>query len=143
MRVNVYSQELTSEVKLVSKESDGVIVTGVPYSRNAAASPIGPRRELTEVEVSLWKFAGKCGCVRAADDPDVELGNIIEQPVTYHAAQMVLHSSSMLHHPPDDDDRSAVTFWMPRSASRREEMARAFEEVARLFREAPSGTGLD
>jgi hypothetical protein len=57
--------------------------------------------------------------------------------VTYHAAQIVLQSSPMLHHPPADDDRSAVTFWLPKSAERREAMAKAFEKVARIFREAP------
>jgi hypothetical protein len=87
MRINVYSQELTSEVVLVEKPSN----TGV----------------------------------------------------TYHAAQLILHSSPMLHHPPQDDDRSAVTFWLPKSASRREEMAGAFEQIARIFREAPQDTGLD
>lgn len=78
MRINVYSQELTSEVIVFSKESN----TGRPY----------------------W------------------------------AAQLVLHSSPMLHHPPADDDRSAVTFWMPRSPERREEMAKAFEQIAAAFR---------
>jgi hypothetical protein len=87
MRINVYSQELTSEVITIEKRSN----TGVVYS----------------------------------------------------AAQLVLHSSPLLHHPPEDDDRSAVTFWLPRSAHRREEMAKAFEEIARVFREAPSETGLD
>jgi hypothetical protein len=93
MRINVYSQELTNEVRLISKESDG--------------------RD--------------------------EFG----RPVTYHAAQLVLHSSPHLHHPPLDDDRSAVTFWLPKSQARREEMARAFEEIASLFRNAPPSTGLD
>lgn len=55
--------------------------------------------------------------------------------VRYAAAQLMLHSSPMLHHPPMDDDRSAITFWMPTSAARREEMAKAFEEIARLFRD--------
>lgn len=87
MRINVYSQELTSEVVHVEKESN----TGV----------------------------------------------------TYHAAQLILHSTPMLHHPPMDDDRSAVTFWLPKSPERREEMARAFEEIAKIFRNAPKGTGLD
>lgn len=87
MRINVYSQELTSEVILVAKESN----TGA----------------------------------------------------TYHAAQMVLHSSPMLHHPPMDDDRSAVTFWLPKSQARREEMAQAFERIAEIFRNAPSDSGLD
>ena len=87
MRINVYSQELTGEVLMLSKESN----TGV----------------------------------------------------VYHAAQLVLHSSPMLHHPPQDDDRSAVTFWLPKSHARREEMARAFLRIAAIFHEAPPSTGLD
>jgi hypothetical protein len=63
--------------------------------------------------------------------------------VTYHAAQLVLHSSPMLHHPPQDDDRSAVTFWLPKSHLRRQQMAMAFEEIAKIFRTAPQETGLD
>lgn len=81
MRINVYSQELTSEVKLIGKESN----TGLHYS----------------------------------------------------AVQLMLHSSPMLHHPPEDDDRSAVTFWLPKSAERREALARAFEEMANVVRFAP------
>lgn len=53
----------------------------------------------------------------------------------YRAAQLVLHSSPKLHHPPEDDGRSAVTFWLPGSAHRREEMAQAFERIAQIFRE--------
>ncbi len=87
MRINVYSQELTSEVLTVEKVSN----TGL----------------------------------------------------TYHAAQLILHSSERLHHPPADDDRSAVTFWLPKSPARREEMAQAFEKVAAVFRDAPAATGLD
>lgn len=85
MRINVYSQELTSEVILVEKESNTGLV--------------------------------------------------------YHAAQLILHSSPRLHHPPADDDRSAVTFWLPRSQTRREEMAHAFEEIARIFRLRPQILG--
>lgn len=86
MRINVYSQELTDEVKLLSKESDGRV---------------------------------------------------------YHAAQLMLHSSPRLHHPPQDDDRSAVTFWLPKSKARREDMAKVFERIAELFRTTPSETGID
>jgi len=63
--------------------------------------------------------------------------------VTYHAAQLVLHSSPMLHHPPADDDRSAVTFWLPKSQERRGSIALAFEELATIFRTAPPESGLD
>ena len=61
--------------------------------------------------------------------------------IVYHAAQLIMHSSERLHHPPADDDRSAVTFWIPRSPQRREEMAKAFEEIAEIFRNAPPETG--
>lgn len=54
--------------------------------------------------------------------------------VSYRAAQMILHSSDKLHHPPQDDDRSAVTFWLPSSDHRREEIAKAFERMAEIFR---------
>lgn len=87
MRINVYSQELTSEVLLLAKESN----TGI----------------------------------------------------TYHAVQLLLHSSPMLHHSPEDDDRSAVTFWLPKSPRRREEMAQTFAMLSHLVRSAPPDTGLD
>lgn len=87
MRINVYSQEITTEVQAIKKRSN----TGVVYS----------------------------------------------------AIQFILHSSERLHHPPADDDRSAVTFWLPRSKDRREELAQAFERAARLVRVAQAETGLD
>lgn len=63
--------------------------------------------------------------------------------LVYSAVQFVLHSSPLLHHPPQDDDRSAVTFWLPKSKERRESLAGAFEEAARLIRSATPETGLD
>lgn len=36
-----------------------------------------------------------------------------------------------------------MTFWLPRSRVRREEMALAFERIAAIFREAPAASGLD
>jgi hypothetical protein len=62
--------------------------------------------------------------------------------LVYSAAQLILHSSDRLHHPPTDDDRSAVTFWLPKSYERREQLACAFERIAEIFRDAPQ-TGLD
>lgn len=61
----------------------------------------------------------------------------------YSAVQLILHSSPMLHHPPHDDDRSAVTFWLPKSRERREELASTFEDLAKLVRNARPETGLD
>lgn len=61
----------------------------------------------------------------------------------YSAVQLMLHSSPMLHHPPEDDDRSAVTFWLPRSPERREELARTFERMAVEVRGAIPETGSD
>ena len=87
MRINVYSQEITNEVKVIEKVSN----TGL----------------------------------------------------TYTGVQMMLHSSPKLHRPPADDDRSAVTFWLPRSSDRREDLARTFEEMAARVRGAEPETGLD
>ncbi len=88
MRINVYSQELTSEVFLIEKPAN----TGIKYS----------------------------------------------------AVQLVLHSSERLHHPHQgDDDRSAVTFWLPKSEHRREELAKTFERMAEIVRNATPETGLD
>jgi hypothetical protein len=81
MRINVYSQELTSEVQ-------------------------------SEVKVSN---TGR----------------------RYGAVRMMLHSSDKLHHPPHDDDRSAVTFWLPRSSLRRDELAATFEKMAAAVRAMP------
>lgn len=63
--------------------------------------------------------------------------------LVYSAVQLILHSSPMLHHPPADDDRSAVTFWLPKSRERREELAGTFEHMAKLVRNARPETGLD
>lgn len=63
--------------------------------------------------------------------------------IVYSAVQLILHSSPMLHHPPDDDDRSAVTFWLPKSNERREDLAQTFEALARRVRVARPSTGLD
>ncbi len=66
--------------------------------------------------------------------------NVVEKEssagLTYSAVQIMLHSSEKLHHPPKDDDRSAVTFWLPRSPTRREDLARTFEQMAAAVRNA-------
>lgn len=73
--------------------------------------------------------------------------NVIEKEsntgLVYTAVQLMLHSSPLLHHPPKDDDRSAVTFWLPKSKHRREDLALAFERMAYEVRKAKAETGLD
>ncbi len=139
MRINVYSQELTSEVKLISKESDGHAIFGTPCFPNGFPSGQS-RRALETWEIEVWEKMGKPDNMPGFTNPYLD---IREEPIVYHAAQLMLHSSPMLHHPPKDDDRSAVTFWLPKSDDRRAEMADAFEKIANIFRNAPSGTGLD
>ena len=63
--------------------------------------------------------------------------------VIYSAVRMFLHSSDRLHQTPMDDDRSAITFWLPQSADRREFLAHTFEQLADMIRHAPTGTGSD
>jgi hypothetical protein len=63
--------------------------------------------------------------------------------LVYSAVQIMLHSSDKLHHLPQGDDRSAVTFWLPKSADRREALAQTFERMAAQVREARPETGLD
>lgn len=131
MRVNVYSQELTSEVVQISKESNGREVTGIPCFPNG--EPNGqPRARLPTFLIEIWDKNGRPDYV----DTTNPWRDVKETPISYHAAQLILHSSDHLHHPPLDDDRSAVTFWLPRSAARREEMAKAFERIAEIFRTA-------
>lgn len=63
--------------------------------------------------------------------------------LVYTAVRMMLHSSDKLHDRPGDDDRSGVTFWLPKSAERREGLAQTFERMAKAVREAAPETGLD
>lgn len=73
--------------------------------------------------------------------------NVVEKVsntgLVYSAVQLMLHSSDKLHHPPQDDDRSAVTLWLPKSAARRESLAKTLEEMAQKVRAARPETGLD
>ena len=97
-----------------------------------------PREALPGFLVDIWERNGRPD-YQDATNPYRE---VRDEPIVYHAAQLMLNSSPMLHHPPMDDDRSAVTFWLPKSKARREEMAKAFERIAEIFRTAPE-SGLD
>lgn len=63
--------------------------------------------------------------------------------IRYSFVRMLFHSSSRLHHPPMDDDRSAVTFWLPKSQSKRWALAQLFRRMAELCETAEPETGLD
>ena len=76
-------------------------------------------------------------------DEVIPISKVSNTGITYSAVQLILHSSPMLHHPPKDDDRSAITFWLPKSAERREEFAKTLEYMATVVRFAKPETGLD
>lgn len=80
MRINVYSQELTDETMLITKEGTN------------------------------------------------ELG----LPEYFYGVRMMLHSPKELHHTDDDDDRSGITFWLPKSTHRRQELAATFLALSEL-----------
>lgn len=137
MRINVYSQELTDEVIEIEKVSNGREVTGLPCLPNGELSG-KPRERLPEFLVEIWRNSGQPSYIDATN-PYREVSST---PIIYRAVQLVLHSSDKLHHPPLDDDRSAVTFWLPKSAARCEKMAQAFERIAAAFR-GGAGKGKD
>lgn len=144
MRLNCYSQELTSEVIHVEKKSNtGVVyhaaqlilhsssrlhhpgrrtfVSGLPCFPNGELSG-KPREEVPGFVRELWE---KGGC------PSEMMG------LTNPYRELKYDDKA------EDDDRSAVTFWLPKSPERREEMAKAFEEIAKIFRNSPRDSGLD
>lgn len=63
--------------------------------------------------------------------------------IVYSAVCIMLQSPTSLHHTCDDDDRSGITFWLPKSADRREDLAQMFEDVAYMIRRAKPETGSD
>lgn len=63
--------------------------------------------------------------------------------IVYSGIRFFLHSTDRLHHRLEDDDRSAVTIWLPKSASRRETIAALFENMAHCIRGARPETGAD
>jgi hypothetical protein len=76
-------------------------------------------------------------------DEVIKIEKLSNTGITYSAVQLILHSSERLHHPPEDDDRSAVTFWLPKSIARKEQLACAFEKMAKVVRDIIEETGLD
>jgi hypothetical protein len=63
--------------------------------------------------------------------------------VVYSAVRLYLASPDELHHTFDDDDRSAITFWLPQSGTRRAWFAANLDTLAEMVREAEPETGMD
>ena len=78
------------------------------------------------------------------DPGTVELGyEKAGTDITYAYVRMHMHSSNKLHQPPLDDDRSAVTFWLPKSRSKRFMLRSLFLQMAELVNQAQEEIGLD
>jgi hypothetical protein len=84
MRVNIYAEELTDRVEIISKEINGQTFTGL--------------RIYLELPVTI---GGKEGKHRSENGP------VVFPPVSGVAAQI----AGPFMHGPGDDDSSAVTFW--------------------------------
>lgn len=81
MRVNVYAEEMTDQVEIISKEIDGHAFTGLRFYLALPASYIKD---------------GSCPMGRPATRED-------EKQADHYQAPFI--------HRPGDDDSSAVTFW--------------------------------
>lgn len=84
MRVNVYAEEMTDRIEVITKEIDGHKFTGL--------------RIYLELPVTV---GGREGSHRSVEGPDVY------PPVSGEPAQV----AGPFIHRPGDDDSSAVTFW--------------------------------
>lgn len=86
MRVNVYAEEMTERIEIISKEIDGQTFTGL---RIYLALPVTLPRD--------------------AIDPIH--GKPVRGNLEFENARGVAHVSGPFKHREDDDDSSAVTFW--------------------------------
>lgn len=80
------------------------------------------------------------------DDTDRALEIVTQESdtgVTYSGVRMFLHSSDKLHDTDDDDDRSAITFWLPKSANNRRALIGLFDQMANMVDDVAQGTGMD
>lgn len=126
MRINVYSQELTSEVQVEEKESNtGLIYTGIRLMLHSSKMLHHPgtivNKPCPRCNGKGEHFEANVACAEECADCGGTGTQVFEQ----------------------DDDRSGITFWLPKSEDRREALAKTFEEIARLVRDAKPETGLD
>ena len=83
MRVNIYAEEITDRIEIITKEIDGVQFMGIRF--------------YLELPVSTYKYA---------------VGQPVKIDVTpqTHKDEVLQIRGPFIHHP-GDDDSSAVTFW--------------------------------
>lgn len=83
MRVNVYAEEMTDRVEIISKEIEGTVFTGLRFYLELPAS----------------RFAYMTDKRPTKETSEEDFNNHVRQ---YHGP--------FIHHP-GDDDSAAVTFW--------------------------------
>lgn len=91
MRVNVYAEEMTDRIEIISKEIEGRTFTGLRF--------------YLELPVTV----GGEGQHRSVDDSEE-----VFKPINGKVAQV---QGPFMHHP-GDDDSAAVTFWGKRDLRR-------------------------
>lgn len=84
MRVNVYAEEMTDRLEIISKEIDGHVFTGLRFYLELPASYI---------------------------EGDSHRGGTYKRPATPADTVQAKHLQAPFIHRPGDDDSSAVTFW--------------------------------
>jgi hypothetical protein len=87
MRVNIYAEEMTDRIEIISKEIEGQTFTGLRF--------------YLELPVTLPKNTYLAG------DPAAVLGALSEPPEVDNGRSV---KGPFLHRP-GDDDSAAVTFW--------------------------------
>lgn len=112
MRVNIYAEEISDRIEIVSKEIEGRTFTGLRF--------------YLELPVTLFKCR-QCGNLRR-EGVDKDYGNFCSCPRSSYEPVQV--SGPFMHHP-DDDDSSAVTFWGKRDL--REVLKKALVELDRHY----------
>lgn len=90
MRVNIYAEEMTNRIEIISKEIDGVRFTGLRF--------------YLELPVTVGAHPGKISTHRSEEGPDVAAPN------RFNAGEPAQVAGPFMHRP-GDDDSAAVTFW--------------------------------
>lgn len=85
MRVNIYAEEMTDRVEIISKEIEGQVFTGLRFYLELPASFV--------------------------PDPQSPDSGDNERPATINDTVQAKHYQAPFIHRPGDDDSAAVTFW--------------------------------